>query len=215
MATKKVDDDGNIENTTGTEIQVLQSIEKAFYRNNTDTNRRNTARSMQWFSKYIPRSFNKMRTSQIMRDSNLHRNRITPGSMYFAVYDPIHKDTLPFWDEFPILLPWDTWRGKNGKTYMISINLHFLSPAMRLQAMQNLLKARNRKRYDRSTRMRISWEVLQAMSNSKMFEHCVRMYRLDHFRSKFILIPPASWEMAVFLPVARIKGPEAGRKWAV
>lgn len=205
---KKVKD-GQLQNTTGTELQILKGIEAAFYRNNKTSRKRNTEKSLKWFSQYIPKAHNRVRMAQMMRDRDLWADTIRPGDMYLAVYDPIHKATLPYYDEFPLLLPWDMWKGENGHTYIISINLHFLRPGLRFAAMKALLTLRNEKRYRETTRMKISWQVLKSLSNSKLFEHCVRVYRLDHFQSKFIKIPPQSWEMVVFLPLARIKGDKA------
>src|SRR5690625_4543744 len=92
-----------IENRTGTDIQVLQTIERAFFRNNEKAKRRNTERSIKWFSQYVPRAFNRIRTSQVMRDSKTYRNDITIGEMYTFVYDAKHKDTLPIWDAQPLV----------------------------------------------------------------------------------------------------------------
>lgn len=138
-----------------------------------------------------------------MRDQSLFVNTPTEGGMYFAYYDPIHKDSLPYYDEFPILLPWDFWK-KDGHIYMISINLHFLPPSLRYQAMKHILTLRTEKRYRKNTKLKMEWSLLKAMSNSKIFEHSVRIYRMDRFRSKFIKIPPQSWELAIYLPLGRI-----------
>lgn len=212
MTTKKLDEKGNVKNTTDTELQILKSIEQAFYRNNPASRRRNTQKSLAWFSKYVPRAYNRVRTSQLMRDSNLYADRIIPGEMYFFVYDALHKDTLPVWDAFPLIFPWDTW-SKNGVSYFIGINLHFLPPALRLKAMQALLTLRNRKSYRKGTRLKISWQILMSLSQSKLFKHSVKMYRMDQVRSRFIKIPPASWEMALFLPVARFKKGTSAKAW--
>ncbi len=212
MTNRRVDPSGKVQNTTDTEVQVLKSIEQAFYRNNPASVRRNTQKSMNWFSKYIPKAYNKVRTSQIMRDSDLYADKIVPGDMYFFVYDALHKDKLPVWDAFPLIFPWDVWT-KNGVQYFIAINLHYLSPAMRLKAMQALLTLRNRKSYKRGTRLKISWQVLMALSESKFFKHSVKMYRMDHVRSRFIRIPPASWEMALFLPLARWQKGSSSEAW--
>lgn len=127
----------------------------------------------------------------MMRDRKLFQSDIIPGNIYFAVYDPIHKDKLPVWDEFPLLMPWDVWTNeKNGHKYVISINLHYLPPALRFQAMRAILKLKSEDRYRDSTKLKLSWELLKSMSQHKLFEHSVKMYRLDHFRSLFIKIPP-------------------------
>lgn len=212
MTQKQIDSKGNIENTTDTEIQVLKSIEQAFYRNNPSSAKRNTAKSISWFSKYIPKAYNKVRTSQVMRDANLYADKIIPGDMYFFVYDALHKEKLPVWDAFPLIFPWDSWT-KNGVSYFIGINLHYLPPMLRLKAMQALLTLRNRKSYKAGTRLKISWQVLSALSESKLFKHSVKMYRMDQVRSRFIRVPPASWEMAMFLPIARWQKGSSAEAW--
>lgn len=221
MTKKKVDEDGTIENNTGTELQILQNIEKAYYKNNSGAKRRNTEKSLKWFSKYVPRSYNKVRTARLMRDRDLWMDRIQPGTMMTFEYDPIHKDSLPVYDTMPLVFAWDVWKGgqgkfgEAGKTYFIGINLHYLPPALRFLAMKTLLKKKNEKRYRKNTRLKISWQVLQALANSKYFEHSVKMYRMDHVRSKFIKIPAQSWELALFLPTARFKKGGKSAAWKV
>lgn len=192
-------------NDTGTNIKVFQSISQAYYRNNPEKQKRNTQQSLKWFSQYVPRSYNKSRTSMVMRDSSTYASQIMPGFMYFFDYDAIWKDTLPVWDKFPLIFPWDSWTA-NGHSYFIGINIHYLNPALRLAAMSSLLQIRMEKRYRASTKLAISWKALKGMSTHKLFEHSVKMYRLDAVRSRFIKIPSQSWELAAFLPVARPVG---------
>lgn len=216
MANKKENFDGSIENTTGTEIQILQSIERAFFKNNPESKKRNTEKSLKWFSKYVPRAYNRARTSQAIRgDASMIMDSIEVGSMYFFVYDAKHKKTLPVWDAFPLIFPWASWRGNNGVNYFAALNMHYLSPALRFKAMIALLRLRNQKRYRKSTRLEISWAVLKSLSESKYFEHCVKVYILDNVRSKFIKVPPAAWELALFLPVARWQKGDQSLAWSM
>jgi len=203
-----------VENTTNTEIEALKSIERAFYDKNPQSKKRNTEKSLKWFSTYIPRAYNKIRTSQVMRDSKLYEDQIRPGQMYFFVYDALHKQTLPAWDAFPLIFPWDSW-SKNGVRYFLGINLHYLKPEHRLIAMRALLKLRNQKRYNESTKLKISWKILKSLSESKFFKHSIKMYRADHVRSKFIRIPPQSWEMSAFLPIARWQKGSSQEAWKI
>lgn len=215
MAIKKVkqDDPSKIENNTGTELDILKKIEIAYYKNNPTVQKRNTERSIDWFSGYIPKSWNRAKTSQLFRDQKLWSEKITPGAMLFFEYDAKNKDTLPVWDRYPLIFPWDVWKGKDGATLFIGINLHYLPPAMRLAAMKALLTLRNEKRYRARTKLKISWEVLKALSVNRMFEHSVKMYRLDHVKSTFVNIPAQSWEMAVFLPLARWQNGTKSTAW--
>jgi hypothetical protein len=219
MVKKRVED-GELVNGTGSELEILQNIEKAFYRNNKGSRQRNTQRSLKWFSQYIPRSYNRVRMAQMMRDRDMWSDTIRPGSMMLFNYDAKHKDTLPVWDRFPLVFAWDMWKGGDGQygesgvTYFIGINLHYLPPALRFAAMKALLTKRNEKRYRSNTKLKISWSILKALSNSKYFEHSVKIYRMDHVRSKFIIIPPQSWEMVTFLPLARFEGSKS-QAWSI
>lgn len=202
MTAKKTNDKGEVQSTSNTELQILANIEKAFYRNNEKATRRNTEDSLKWFSRYVPRSYSKVRSRQLFKDKSLQRTMISPGNMYFFEYDAKWKDKLPVWDRFPLIFPWDSWQGKDGATLFIGINLHYLPPRFRFVAMKALLKMRNQKRFRKGTRLIISWKILKNLSESKFFKHSVKMYRLDHVKSPFVQIPPSSWEMVLFLPLA-------------
>lgn len=190
-------------NNTDTELEVLKKIEKAFYKNNSASQKRNTMKSMKWFQKYIPRSYNRLGTASMFRDRKLWSKQIKVGQMHFFEYDAIHKDKLPVWDRYPLVFFFDSYQSKEGKEILLGINLHYLPPALRFTAMRALLKYRNQKRYRKNTRLKISWQVLSSMANSELFEHSVKAYRADQVRSTFVEIPAQSWEMVVFLPLAR------------
>jgi hypothetical protein len=203
VAFKKVKDNGEVDNNTDTELDILKNLEKSFYNSNPSSLKRNTIKSLKWFSKYVPKNFSRVRTARMFRDRDLWSDKVLPGRMYFFEYDAIHKDTLPVWDRYPMIFPWDTFRAKNGDLYMLGINLHYLPPTLRFHAMKSLLTLRNEKRYRANTKLRISWEILKGLSNSPLFEHSIKMYSMKHVKSKFVEIPARSWEMAVFLPLAR------------
>jgi len=212
MTQKKTNAEGEVQNNTGTELEILANIEKSYYKANPNAQKRNTAKSLKWFSQFVPKNYNRVRAARMMRDRDMWADSIRPGTMMFFEYDAVNKSTLPVWDRYPLVFAWDIWKGGNGnfgesgKTYFIAINLHYLPPALRFAAMKALITKRNEKRYRDSTRLRISWNVLKSLSNSKYFEHSVKIYRMDAVKSKFIVVPAQSWEMAVFLPLARWVG---------
>lgn len=213
MTYKKVKDSGDTDNNTSTELDILKSLEKSFYKANPSSVKRNTEKSLKWFSRYIPKNFSRVRTARMFRDRELWSDKVLPGHMYFFEYDAIHKDTLPVWDRYPMIFPWDTFRGKNGDLYMLGINLHYLPPALRFHAMKSLLTLRNEKRYRANTKLRISWSILKGLTQSPLFEHSIKMYSMKHVKSKFVEIPARSWEMAVFLPLARWQSGSKSLAW--
>ena len=186
----------------GTDLEVIMNIDKQFDRMTAGQVKRNTADSMKWFSRYIPKSYNNVYTSVMFRDRNLWAKKLTIGKMYFFEYDAIHKDKLPVWDRYPLVFPIDSHKA-NGHSYMLGLNMHYLPPRLRCEVMLQLLKLRNEKRYRQSTRLQLTWEVLKSMGNSKLFEHCVKLYRLDAVKSVFVNVPSQAWEQVVFLPTAR------------
>lgn len=190
------------ENKTGTELTVLMNIEKQFNRLSQGKIKRYSEEAMKWFSRYIPRSYNNVKTSVMFRDRKLWTTKIKIGQLYFFEYDALHKDSLPIWDRYPICFFFNSFK-KDGISYVTGINLHYLPPAVRLKVMIELLKLRNEKRYRKSTRLQLSWELLKNIASGVLAEQCVHTYRIDQMVSTFVEIPSQSWSIAVFLPLQR------------
>ena len=47
---------------------------------------------------------------------------------------------------------------------------------------------------------RITYDLLKASSRLRYFRPCFKHYLSAHVKSKFLLIEPADWEIAIFLP---------------
>lgn len=140
-----------------------------------------------------------------MKDSaNEFVTRLTPGEMYMYYYDAKYKDTLPFWDRFPLIFP---FRVKKDRFW--ALNLHYLPPQLRAAMMDSLYDFKTNDRYDESTKLKFSWKALNAMSGNKYFAPCVKQYLLSHVQSKFVKIPSESWDTALFLPTEKFSIPKS------
>lgn len=204
------------ENKTGTELEVLKNIEKSWYRHNPEARRRHTERSLKWFQRYITRNYHRTKPQELHTDTKLHTTFPIVGYMYFFKYDAILKDVLPVWDKYPLIFPFDRYRDEEtNHEYLLGINLHYLPPKLRFEAMKALLTLRNEKRYRDSTRLLISWNILKHLSNSHFYRHSVKKYRMDHIQSKFVKIPSQSWEMALYLPLAEWQNDNKHRAWRI
>lgn len=192
-------------NTTGTELKVLKNLEMRFREKNPDI-KRNTAQSMDWFRKYIPRAYNKVQTSAAFRDQKLWKNEFQFGKMYFFEYDARGKDEMPVWDRYPLIMPFGQYKNKKGELITQGLNFHYLPPKERMAALIQLLKFRTEQRYRPSTRLQLEWEMLKTMSNSKLYSHMFHSYLQVQVKSVLVEIPAQSWEMMLFLPVARFEG---------
>lgn len=123
--------------------------------------------------------------------------------MFF--YDAKHKKTLPYWDKFPLVFPLDFWQANDGTNRMLGINLHYLPPVFRAKLMDALYTTANNKKFDKTTQLRISYQILKSASKFRYFKPCVKEYILERVASPFMYVNPKRWDMALLLPTERFQ----------
>ena len=122
------------------------------------------------------------------------------GKMFMYVYDPKHKETLPYYDTFPLIFV--VGPAKGG---FYGINFHYLPIPQRLQLMDALYTIQNNQNYDDNTRIKMSYKILKGTRKFKWFLPCFKHYLYSHVRSPYHYVEPKNWEMALMLPVAKWK----------
>lgn len=136
--------------------------------------------------------------SKLMKEEPIElRSRPAVGKMYMYFYDPKTKDTLPYYDRFPLII----MVGPAPKGFM-GLNLHYLPLDVRAKFLDALLGTINNERYDESTRFRLSYDMLKRASRLRAFKPCLKRYLSSHVRSRLALVPAPEWEIATFLPTA-------------
>jgi hypothetical protein len=133
-------------------------------------------------------------------DTNRLTKRIRPGNLYMYFYDAKTKEDLPYWDRFPMVFP---FRVQSDRFW--GINLHYLPLPYRAKLMDALYQTRNNSRYDETTRLRISYQILKSASKFRFFEPCVKQYLFTQMKSQFFYIQPEEWDVALFLPLERFQ----------
>lgn len=133
---------------------------------------------------------------------------ILPGFMYTFVYDAKHKDTLPVWDAFPLVLPFS----KHGQ-YFTGLNLHYLPTNLRFALLNKLMVYANNKNLDPNTKLQYSWKLIGNSSKLPEVAPCVKQYIIGHVRSKFLRIAPEDWQSAILLPTQQFRGDNAKNVW--
>lgn len=133
---------------------------------------------------------------------------IKPGEMYMFMYDPKYKDTLPYYDRFPLIFPFKVEHDR-----FWGINLHYLPHRQRAVLMDALYDTANNTRYDESTKLLISYKLLQSTSKLRFFKPCVKQYLYSQLNSKFLYVYPSEWDIALFLPLERFSKAPASRVW--
>jgi len=165
-----------------------------------------TQESREWFRKRIQR-LTRVNREALMREQEINRKAShSYGSMFMYFYDPKHKDKLPFYDRFPLTIPIEPAEGG-----FRGINLHYLPPILRAKFLDALLESTNNKKYDESTRFRLTYELLKGARRMRYFKPCLKHYLLAHVKSRFAEVPAAEWEIAAFLPTAQWEKASAGK----
>ena len=136
------------------------------------------------------------------------RTRQVYGSMYHFQYDPKMKKQLPYYDRFPLCIP--VQKAKGG---FHGMNLHYLHPRIRARFLDALMDLTNNDKYDRSTRMNLTYQLVKGSGKLKFFKPCFKHYLNEHIKSQLLLINPADWEIAIFLPTDSFRKRAAESVW--
>lgn len=162
-----------------------------------------------WYRDTASKFKNVNERNLMMGDVDRLANQIRVGHMFMFYYDAKHKATLPYFDRFPMIFPF-----KKVKGGFMGINLHYLPHVMRARLMDALYDVSSNDRYDETTKLRLSYNILDNAAKYKWFKPCVKHYLFEHVRSRFLYIYPAEWDIALFLPLERFQGASKSKVWA-
>lgn len=137
------------------------------------------------------------REALMMEDPIKRSSSQVVGSMYMFFYDPKHKETLPYYDTFPLVVVIGPAEGG-----FLGLNLHYLPPILRAKMLDGLMEITSDKKFNNSTKFKMSYDLLKRASTLKYYKPCVKHYLNEHVKSQFALVPSTEWEIATFLPTA-------------
>ena len=136
------------------------------------------------------------------------------GKMFMYNYDPKHKKTLPYWDEWPLIFFTDVWKSeKTGVSGWAGINLHYLPPTVRIKLFLKLLETTTNKTLKDDTKLQINYGILKSVSKLSMFKPCYKRYLPNHLQSQIVEVPAPEWEIAVVLPFQKFHGASSQYVW--
>jgi hypothetical protein len=163
-----------------------------------------TAEARNWYrnqAKQVNKS--EAQGDKLIREAGRERyeNRFRLGHMYMFAYDPKHKETLPYYDRFPLIFPINIAKGG-----FLGINMHYLPPILRAKLMDSLYETITNERYNETTKLNVSYKILNNASKFKEFKPTLKHYLSNHVRTKLVYINPAEWDVALFLPSAQFVG---------
>ena len=165
-----------------------------------------------WFRSLVGRAkgaFSDETPQSILTRSESLTSRSRLGKMYFYSYNPKWKDKLPWYDTFPLVFPIEEYN--NG---FLGLNFHYLRPKDRAILLDQLKVFANNKKYDETTKLRLTYNMLKGFAKIKRAKPTVHRYLSSKVNSQFVLINADEWEVALFLPVERFKKANKKQVWA-
>jgi hypothetical protein len=133
---------------------------------------------------------------------------IKPGTMVCYFYDAKHKATLPYYDKFPVGFVIDV-----QKDYNLFLNLHYLPPIFRARLMDALYDLLNNQKYDDTTKLKMSYDILRSAAKFKYFKPCIKKHLHNRIQSHMIQIDVREWDYVAFLPLNRFSGANQRKVW--
>jgi hypothetical protein len=144
----------------------------------------------------------------LLAEKTRFKKAIVPGKMYFFQYYPKYYKTLPYYDAFPLVFPIE--RYNDG---FLGLNMHYLPHLMRAKLMDGLYSISNNKRFDESTKIVASYQLLKSTTKFKYFAPTLHRYLTTKVQSRFIEVFSSEWDIALFLPVERFKKASKEKVW--
>ena len=172
---------------------IFQKLELAAFRNQITPR---TKESREWFMKKA-KVIKGISREALMKEEPLDRGaRRIIGSMQMFFYDPKYKETLPYYDRFPLAII-----VKPAKGGFLGMNLHYLPPILRAKFLDALMDNVTSKKSP-DAKFKLTTRLLASASDLEYYKPCIKHYLNEHVRSNFAEVKAPEWEIATFLPTA-------------
>ena len=164
---------------------------------------RGQERSVSWFRKKI-REFGAPTSTELVREG---KRSATPffGRLNMFFYSPKHKDKLPYYDRFPLVLPLERYRGG-----FMGINMLYLPIPLRTRLLDKLYEFSSNDKFDETTRLTATYNRVR---NIPLVKPTLHRYLYDFLESPFRRIDADEFIVAALLPVQRFKKASDRKVW--
>lgn len=164
-------------------------------------------RSLLWYQTQV-KSLRNVTPNRLLTNTPDLTTNILPGFMYMFFYDAKHKETLPYWDMFPLVLPF-----RKIPDGFLGINLHYLPYGTRFKLLGALHTLASDDKMNENTRLRLNWDLLEGSTRFAPVKACVKHYLYAHVSSKFLHVKYPDWVTAAMLPIDRFVGANKSKVW--
>jgi len=205
-----------------------QVFGRSFYDLETSLNTQSIA-----FFQNLIKDLGKMSRRRIMTDPGINQtDRTLIGSMYFFVYEPEGKKTLPYYDRFPLIIFM-----KQVKGGFHGLNLHYLNYKERFKLLVEIMDlyggiedyygqtGKNKKKqlgsqnpytafieeegkyFTDSARIKnLTYNRIKDKEKFEYYKPCYKHYKTARVKSRFARVQMADWPLATLLPVEAFIG---------
>jgi len=164
--------------------------------------------AIRWY-RNTAKMFTSVNRDRLLREKSQIRSTVEPGSMYMFAYEAKHKDTLPYYDAFPVIFP-----VRLLDDGFLGLNFHYLQPRLRAMLMDSLYTLNTDPKMTQKSKIQLSYQLLRSASQFKHFQPCLKRYLYSQFRSRFIYVDPDTWDIALFLPTEQFRGATNTQVWS-
>lgn len=174
-------------------------------------NPQDVKKSQAWFDEQVAKlSTKKITPNRLMYGDggSTLTSRLMPGKMYFFYYSAKHQDTLPYWDQFPLVIPFT--KHKDGFT---GLNFHYLGYRERMLLIKELDRIMGTG-FGETRKLEMVWGLVNSMSKLGTARACVKRYLTSHVKSPYCEVPYSSWYTAMMMPVQRFVGATKEHVWS-
>jgi len=134
---------------------------------------------------------------------------IQPGRIYFFGYNPKHRLTMPFYDQFPLVLVLNL----QGKGFL-GLNMHYLPLNSRTVFLNAIVKFASSPVYQKETDAKILLEYPKMISQFEKYAvPCVKSYLYGGVTGGVVQIHPADWKTTILMPLDRFAKMNREQVW--
>ena len=168
-------------------------------------------KSKEWFREQAAK-LKDIRPERLVRRPGAVKNQKStfwrPGELYMFRYDPKGKETLPYYDRYPLVMIIDIY--EEG---FLGVNFHYLPPELRAILMDKMYRYKNREEFDEQMRLLIDYQKLKRLPGRPYYKAATKRYINNRVVGRFIKVHPAEWDLVLMLPTDRFIKARRTRVW--
>lgn len=165
------------------QLMMINSFRKSIREKIANEGAANNTKSAKWFTETIKKG---VRAHVVAKPQ--------PGKIYAYIYDAKHKDTLPYWDKYPLII----YLGLGKHNLMYGLNLHYIPPKARQQFLEDLLKQyASTPMISNNTKLKIDWGKVKGFQGA---DQMIKAYIPGNIKGTIMEIKPSDWANVVMMP---------------